>query len=114
LVDGTYVGTATASRDTANGTADLGILIGATGLHRQGLGTEAWSLVRDWLFKIGVRKITAGTMSVNSPMLRIFEKTGMKVEGIRRREFLWNGREVDLVLAAAFNDDWVTRDNSNA
>jgi ribosomal-protein-alanine N-acetyltransferase len=100
---GDYIGTATAYRDSHNGTADMGILIGVGDLQGRGHGTAVWAAIRDWLFTTGTRKITAGTMSVNMPMLRVFAKTGMEIEGLRRSHFVWEGQLVDLVFAAAFS-----------
>lgn len=97
-----HIGNISAHRDTANATADIGILIGARDGHRQGYGTEAWQVVCNWLFDTGVRKITAGTMAENRPMRRVFEKCGMSVEGIRKAQFLLDGRPEDLVQVALF------------
>ena len=100
--DAVHIGNISAHRDTANATADIGILIGARGDHGQGYGTEAWQAVCTWLFDTGIRKITAGTMAANLPMRRVFEKCGMHVEGIRKAQFLFDGRPEDLVQVALF------------
>ena len=87
--------------DHPNGTADLSIMIGDRDYWGVGYGTEAWSLMLEFLLRRS-RKVTAGTMSVNEGMLRIFEKSGMGIEGVKKRQFLFEGREVDLVLACKF------------
>lgn len=102
LADGQHVGTATAFRDVPNATADMGILVGSP--QGRGTGSAAWVAMRDWLFATGIRKVTAGTMSVNAPMLKIFERSGMAIEAVRRAQFLWENQEVDLVMAAIFRD----------
>jgi RimJ/RimL family protein N-acetyltransferase len=57
----------------------------------------------------GLRKITAGTLSVNAPMLRLMDRVGMVPDGRRARHQLWEGQEVDIVHAALFRDGWLQR-----
>jgi RimJ/RimL family protein N-acetyltransferase len=94
-----HVGNIRAYLDAPNGVADVGILIGEGG---KGYGLEAWTGVCRHLLDGGVRKITAGTMAANKAMVRIMEKSGMSFEGGRRRQFLVDGIEVDLVGACLF------------
>ena len=44
-----------------------------------------------------VRKITAGAMVVNAPMIKIMKKTNMRYEYTKQAQFLLNGKPVDLV-----------------
>ncbi len=99
----THIGNLSAYVDERNRIAELSILIGETGHGGKGLGTEAWSAAMRYLLDtVRVRKVHAGTMAENLPMLRIFEKTGMMVECRRSRHYLLEGREIDLVFAAMF------------
>ena len=41
-------------------------------------------------------------MASNIPMIKIFGKTGMVIEGRRRAHFLLDGKPEDLILAAKF------------
>lgn len=98
-----HIGNLAAYVDERNRIAELSILIGEPGHGGKGLGTEAWAAaMRHLLDTVRVRKVHAGTMTENRPMLRIFEKTGMRIECRRSRHYLLEGREVDLVFAAAF------------
>jgi RimJ/RimL family protein N-acetyltransferase len=98
-----HIGNLAAYVDERNRIAELSILIGEPGYGGKGLGTEAWSAAMSHLLDtVRVRKVHAGTMAENRPMLRIFEKTGMTIECRRTRHYLLEGREVDLVFAAAF------------
>lgn len=89
----TVIGTISAYIDQINDVADVGILIGEGG--RKGYGTRAWGLFEKELEKQGVRKIEGGCMASNKPMLRIFEKNGMRLEGTRKYHFKNND---DLVM----------------
>ena len=49
-----------------------------------------------------MRKVTAGTMAENKSMLAVMRDVGMIEEGRRLRQFLFEGREVDMVYGALF------------
>lgn len=96
---GTMIGTMTAYVDNRHGTADLGLLIGERTVWGQGLGLAAWQLLSDALLTCpGIRKITAGTLGCNVGMLRIMQRSGMMVEGVRRQQELVDGQPQDMHL----------------
>lgn len=97
-----YLGHLAAYRDPNNKIAEVGILLGERIAWNRGLGTEAWKGVCDWLLSNGTRKIEAGCMAVNKPMTRIFEKTGMLIEGRRKDHFLFDGQPSDMIMAARY------------
>jgi RimJ/RimL family protein N-acetyltransferase len=101
-----HIGNLTTYVNTVHSVADIGILIGEKRVWGQGYGTEAWIAMCDYLFEITkIRKITVGTLSVNIPMLKIIQKSGMIEDGCRRRQCLFEGREIDMVHAALFRED---------
>jgi [ribosomal protein S5]-alanine N-acetyltransferase len=105
-----HLGNLNAYLDPANGVADVGILIGERSAQGRGYSTEAWMAVCDFLLRtLGVRKVTAGTISPNAPMVRLMERVGMVEDGRRVRQQLWNGQEVDVVYAALFREEWLRR-----
>jgi ribosomal-protein-alanine N-acetyltransferase len=100
-----HIGNMTATVDHANAVADLAIMIGEARARGRGFGLEAWSCACNFLLtKARMRKVTAGTMAINVPMLRVMARSGMIEEGRRRLQFLHEGKAVDVVLAAAFAD----------
>jgi [ribosomal protein S5]-alanine N-acetyltransferase len=90
-----HVGNINAYIDSFNQTADVGILIAVGG---NGYGLCAWSKMLDRLFSadLGIRKVTAGTMTENKAMLRIFEKSGMSHEYTKLRHFCFEQRLIDM------------------
>jgi RimJ/RimL family protein N-acetyltransferase len=96
------IGSVTAHVDTNNDVADVGIMIGDKSVWGNGLGYEAWSLMCDSLLQNGVRKIEAGAMSENRPMIKIFRKYKMEYEGRRSEHFLLGKELVDMVLWGKF------------
>jgi ribosomal-protein-alanine N-acetyltransferase len=105
-----HIGNLNAYIDAQHQVADLGILLGEKQAWGHGYATEAWQAACDFCLRdLGLRKVTAGTLSVNLPMLRLMKGTGMKPDGIRVRHKLWEGQEVDVIHYALFRVDWQTR-----
>ena len=101
------IGSITAYVDVNNSVADIGILIGDKRYWQGGYGSEAFAGVVEWLFtRRRIRKVTAGTMAVNTGMLGIMRKVGMREEGRKARYFLLDGHEVDKICGTVFSEDW--------
>jgi ribosomal-protein-alanine N-acetyltransferase len=100
------IGTLTAYRQLHHGTADIGILMGERAVWGQGLGGEAFKLLADWLAQQpGMRKLTCGTLSVNTGMLKIAERAGFAREAVRVAQELVDGQPADIVYFARFTPD---------
>lgn len=100
-----HIGNIRANIDTTNNTADVAILIGERSCWGTGIGAEAWQAVCNWLLGDGgVRKVYAGTTSINKGMLGIMRKTHMVDDGVRERHYEIDGKEVDVIYAALFRD----------
>ena len=96
-----HVGNLTVTVDRFNGVADVAIIIGEFEARGKGYGKEAWTCITEFLLaQPRVRKVTAGTMALNVPMLRLMKAAGMVEEGRRQGQFLLDGSEVDLVMGA--------------
>jgi RimJ/RimL family protein N-acetyltransferase len=105
-----HIGNVTATVDKNNFVADLSIMIGNSAARGKGYGLEAWRRACLYLLSdAGMRKVTAGTMAANAPMLAVMRASGMIEEGRRTRYFLHETGEVDLVLAAITNPPRVKR-----
>jgi RimJ/RimL family protein N-acetyltransferase len=104
-----HIGNMSVIIDSPNAVADIRILIGDLSSWSKGYGSEAWIGVCDFFLRIkNIRKITAGTLSVNKGMQRIVEKAGMKPDGIRKKQNLWNGEEVDMMYFSLFKKEWLS------
>lgn len=99
------VGTMTVYFNDHHGTADMGILIGETSLRGAGVGLTAWTLIQNSCLNLpAVRKVTAGTLSCNTPMLRLAKLSGMLPDGVRRAQELVDGQARDICYFAIFCD----------
>lgn len=98
-----HIGNLTANADTYNRVADLTIMVGDERARGTGLALAAWQTAMDYLLSDGgFRKVTAGTMSCNLPMLKLMQRSGMEPDGSRQRQFLYGAQEVDCVMYARF------------
>lgn len=98
-----HVGNTLGVVDSQNEICDMSILIGERTFQGRGIGTAAWLLSAARMFRESrIRKITAGTMRVNQPMLDIFSRTGMEIVAEIPGKFLLEGMEVDLLVAQGF------------
>jgi len=97
------IGSISAQVDPHNNVANVGILIGDKPQWGRGFGYEAWECFCNYLFyEKKIRKIEAGCMATNAPMLRIMQKFGMWPEGIRKGHFLVDGQSVDKMTFGKF------------
>jgi RimJ/RimL family protein N-acetyltransferase len=102
-----HIGNINAYVETRHAVADIGILLGERAVWGHGYGTEAWRAVMRFLFRTReMRKLTAGTLSTNAGMLAIMTRSGMLPDGKRERQYVYDGKEVDVVYGAAFRDTW--------
>ena len=105
-----HIGNVNAYVDDHNSIADVGILIGVSEAQRKGYATEAWLAVCDYLLRVrGMRKVCAGTIAPNLPMLKVMERTGMISDGYRFHHYLWNHEEVNIIYSAFFQRDWLAK-----
>lgn len=103
--DDAAIGTMTAYFSRVHGTADVGLLIGASSSWGKGYGLDSWSTLCDWLlYEQGIRKLTAGTAAPNTAMVRIMEHYGMHHEATRKSQEIFENKAVDIVYYAKFRD----------
>jgi len=81
-------------------------LIGPRGRGR-GVGTEATRLIIGHAFgQLGLHRIQLEVYGHNHRALRVYEKVGFVVEGVRREARLGDGEWVDEVLMAILDHEW--------
>lgn len=102
---GCAVGTMTAYLSPHHGTADVGIMLGASEARGRGLGLAAWTLLVDGLLgEPGIRKVTAGTLACNLAMVALAERSGMTLEGRRIGQEIVEGQPTDILLFGRFGE----------
>lgn len=90
--------------DAENNSAELSILIGDKRCWGKNIATMAWQIALDTLLEeMDFRVVVAGTMDANKPMIRLMEKTGMTVDAVLPRRFVWQKQEIGIVCASKFS-----------
>ena len=79
-----HIGNIAAYIDHPNKVADISIILADQG---KGYGLISWKEISKKLKANKIRKITASTMIINKPMIKLFKKSGMKFEYKRKNIF---------------------------
>lgn len=103
--DDAPVGTMTAYVSPHHQTVDIGILIGRRAVWGTGIGQDAWNTLLGWfLDQRRIRKVTAGAMRCNAAMIKLMERSGMKLEAVRPGQELLDGTPQDMVYYGKFRE----------
>lgn len=94
-----HIGNIAAYIDHPNKIADISIILADQG---KGYGLISWKEISKKLKANKIRKITASTMIINKPMIKLFKKNGMKFEYKKKKHFLYKKKYIDLVGYSKF------------
>jgi ribosomal-protein-alanine N-acetyltransferase len=93
--------------DFLNRSADLAILLGAKEFWGNGYGLEViFEMLKYGFQRLGLRRITCGTLSNNIGMQKIALKIGFQQEGVRREAVYKNGKFHDIIEYGIFADEF--------
>jgi RimJ/RimL family protein N-acetyltransferase len=108
-----FIGTLRISQmNWRNRVADIGIMIGNKDYWSKGIASDAIQIICYYLFnQCGFRKLTAGFMSINPAMGKIFENLGFKKEGILREQNYFEGKYVDHIYMGCFSNELKSIEN---
>ncbi|MBC8996005.1 MULTISPECIES: UDP-4-amino-4,6-dideoxy-N-acetyl-beta-L-altrosamine N-acetyltransferase [unclassified Pseudomonas] len=92
--------------NAAQKTADWAFYLDV-GLQGKGLGSvvEFWML--DYAFDVaGLEKLNCEVLAMNSAVVKMHQKFGFEIEGVRRQNVVKNGVRVDVVLLGITKAEW--------
>lgn len=94
--------------DWKNGTASgLGMRIAKKEIRTRGLATDAWMTLMRYAFEeLRLNRINGSALVYNKASLRVCEKVGFKVEGIKRQAVYKNGEFIDQVMMGCLKSDY--------
>jgi len=80
-------------------TATIGLMIGDKSHWGKGFAAEAIKLVADYVFQnLSIQKINAGCYENNIGSMKAFSKAGFEVEGILKKQVVFEDKRKDVVL----------------
>jgi len=108
MLDGALAGVVSLSAiNPVQKTADWALYLDVQ-LQGKGLG----SLVEFWLLdhafnQAGLEKLNCEVLEMNAPVIKMHQKFGFKIEGVRRRNIIKEGVRVDVVLLGITKEEWL-------
>jgi len=105
-LDGTLVGgSVIVSFDAALGTCEIGCWLEPAGRGR-GLVTRASRQVIDWVVGRGIHRVEWLARSDNAASLAVARRLGMRLDGVLRAAFPWQGQRHDLEVWSVLAPEW--------
>ena len=93
-----------------HGICEYGIMMGDKSEWGKGFAKEASKLVIDFCFKnLNLRKINLGVIESNTKAVKLYEKLNFAVEGQLINHITLNGRFVNVLRMALFNQNYVIK-----
>jgi len=95
--------------NTAQKTADWAFYLD-TALQGKGLGSivEFWML--DYAFhEAGLEKLNCEVLETNPSVIKMHQKFGFELEGVRRKNIIKDGNRIDVILLGITKEEWKNR-----
>ncbi|PMW96602.1 UDP-4-amino-4,6-dideoxy-N-acetyl-beta-L-altrosamine N-acetyltransferase [Pseudomonas sp. FW215-R2] len=95
--------------NTVQKTADWAFYLDVQ-LQGKGLGSvvEFWML--DYAFaEAGLEKLNCEVLASNPAVVKMHQKFGFELEGVRRQNILKDGERIDVVLLGITKDEWLSK-----
>ena len=88
-----------------HGFGEYGILLGDKHEWGKGYAKEASIAIIDYCFeKYNLRKINLGVVAENLPAVHLYKSLGFEIEGIYKNHGIYNGKYMDILRMAVFNE----------
>ncbi len=76
-------------------------------LQGKGVGSRVEFWLLDHAFNTaGLEKLNCEVLATNQPVIRLHQKFGFTIEGVRRQNVIKNGERIDVVLLGITCDEW--------
>lgn len=106
-----FVGTCKLDRiSIADRSAEIGIMIGESSIHGQGVGKKTYALLLEFAFKtMGMNRVWGTCFSDNIGSLKLFETMGFTKEGALRQAVYRKGSYIDQLYYSILRDEYVQK-----
>jgi UDP-4-amino-4,6-dideoxy-N-acetyl-beta-L-altrosamine N-acetyltransferase len=110
VIEGAPVGVVSLSAiNTTHRTADWAFYLDTT-LQGKGLGSQVEMWMLDYAFgAAGLEKLNCEVLEINPAVIKMHQKFGFMVEGVRREHIIRDGKRVNVVLLGISKREWQTQ-----
>ncbi|WP_341963736.1 UDP-4-amino-4,6-dideoxy-N-acetyl-beta-L-altrosamine N-acetyltransferase [Pseudomonas sp. RC10] len=110
MLDGVLAGVVSLSAiNAAQKTADWAFYLDAR-LQGKGLGSQVEFWMLDHAFNVaGLEKLNCEVLESNPAVIKMHQKFGFLIEGVRRQNIIKEGQRIDVVLLGITKAEWQAR-----
>jgi UDP-4-amino-4,6-dideoxy-N-acetyl-beta-L-altrosamine N-acetyltransferase len=110
LIDDTPAGVVSLSAiSSIHRTADWAFYLD-TALQGKGLGSQVEFWMLDYAFgAAGLEKLNCEVLEINPAVIKLHQKFGFSIEGMRRENILRNGKRIGVALLGITKSEWQAR-----
>ncbi|WP_347906178.1 UDP-4-amino-4,6-dideoxy-N-acetyl-beta-L-altrosamine N-acetyltransferase [Pseudomonas purpurea] len=92
-------------------TADWAFYLDAS-LQGKGIGSRVEFWMLDYAFgNAGLEKLNCEVLETNASVIKMHQKFGFSIEGVRRQNIIKDGARIDVVLLGITKDEWALQRN---
>lgn len=89
-------------------TAEWAFYIFDEGAKNKGIGAAIEAYFLDYVFEeCGFEKLNCEVISSNEAVVKMHQKFGFEIEGVRRKNIVKNGTREDVVLLGILKEEWL-------
>ena len=97
-----------------NRSAEIGVMIGETNVHGQGIGRKTTKILMDYAFQtLGLHRVWTTVYSNNRGAQKVMEKLGLSLEGRLRESVFKKGEYIDQLRYGILNKEYNPNNNTN-
>ena len=94
--------------DWKNRSTEMGMVIGDTQFHNQGIGTEAIQLLQQFVFQqLNLHRLQLEVFDYNERAIACYKKCGFKEEGRLRQRHFSKGIYADVIIMGILKDEYL-------
>ncbi|WP_341523593.1 UDP-4-amino-4,6-dideoxy-N-acetyl-beta-L-altrosamine N-acetyltransferase [Pseudomonas sp. G.S.17] len=110
LIDGLACGVVALNAiNTTHRSADWAFYLDST-LQGKGVGSRVEFWLLDHAFNTaGLEKLNCEVLATNQAVIRLHQKFGFSIEGVRRQNVIKNDERIDVVLLGITRDEWTAQ-----
>lgn len=83
------------------------------GAKKKGLGSAIEMFLLDYVFiEKEFEKLNCEVIAFNEAVVKMHQKFGFEIEGVRRKNIIKNGERMDVVLLGILRDEWLAKRDS--